>query len=130
MIKKTIRTMVLVFVTTYLGYCVFHFLSNDVHPTYVDCGKVISKSADEIVIKYGTKSELYLNIQFDKTGFKSIECDPTTYFSKKVGERVCFNLHKQTNTFYEMNGLIGFITLLGLASLLLFLFVAYLFNLE
>lgn len=101
-LKHIIAFSIVGIVVLFLLYCLFYFLFTDLKATkYLDCGKVISKSNDEIPIKYGTKTQLYLNVQFDKTGFKSVLCDPTTYFKYKVGENVCFNLYdKKENRWY------------------------------
>lgn len=65
---------------------------------YKDCGKIVSKSNDEITIKHGTRTELYLNIQFEKDGFKSIEVEPTSYFKHKINDIVCYTFIKHENT--------------------------------
>lgn len=86
-----------------LGYFIFsgcYFLLAEHRPTYSDCGIIISKSNDEVAIKHGTRTELYLNIQFEQSGFRSIETEPTTYFQFQKGERVCFNLKKKMPTYH------------------------------
>jgi hypothetical protein len=91
-LKNIVRVIVLLPLTLYCIYSVGYFITQEASPTFVDCGRLISKSNDEVAIKHGTKTELYLNIQFEKSGFKSIPATPTTYFSKHKGDYVCFNL--------------------------------------
>lgn len=125
-IKNILRVITLLPLLIYLIYCSYHVITNEIRPTYVDCGIVVSKSSDEVAIKYGTETELYLNVQFNKSGFRSIECDPTTYFSKKIGQDVCFNLSKDMSTWYEVNYLVGLCVLVVLGVTALVCFIIYL----
>lgn len=125
--KKIIRIITLVPLSLYLIYCCYTLIVNKGQtPTYVDCGRVVSKSTDEIVIKHGTQTELYLNVQFNKNGFRSIECEPTTYFSKKVGDNVCFTFNTNDRPCMRFNMFIGFATLVISFIIGVGCFVAYL----
>lgn len=126
-LKNLIRLIVLIPLSIYLLYCCYHFFTYPETQTYLDCGKVISKSNDEVTIKYGSKTELYLNVQFNKSGFQSVKCEPTTYFSKKVGDNVCFNLNKPVYFWHFLNYNIGFVVICTLIISLIILLVIYLF---
>lgn len=123
-LKNTIRVITLIPLMVYLTYCSYHFIANDTRPSYLDCGKVVSKSSDEVAIKYGVKTELYLNIQFNKSGFRSVECSPTTYFSKQIGDNVCFNLDEYKGFWYNFNSLVGccVLVILGVATFVWFIY--------
>jgi hypothetical protein len=113
---------------SYGSYCVYYVLSNNAHPEYKDCGVVKSKSNDEVSIKHGSRTELYLNVEFEKTGFKSVLVDPTTYFSNDVGDYVCFNLDEKFNVWHGINFLMGaFIMVVG-ALFLVVMFFIYIFS--
>ena len=60
--------------------------------TYKDCGKIKNK----IVVPGGYKrsGKTFLGVQFQKTGFKAVQVDETTYLKYEVGDSVCFNLQK------------------------------------
>jgi hypothetical protein len=125
--KKVIGWIILTPILSFLGYSVCYLLMNDTNPTYVDCGVVKSKSSSEVSIKHGSETELYLNIDFDKSGFISKKTAPTTYFSNSVGDRVCFDI-KETTTFnHRLLSTIGFIMcgLLFLLSVVLFLMLIF-----
>lgn len=124
--KKIISIIILVPLAIYLIYCSYHFITNKINPTFLDCGKIVSKSSDEVAIKRGVRTELYLNIEFKKSGFKSIECEPTTYFSKKIGENVCFHLRQKTDTHYDLSNMIGCVVLVISGFILLVLLICYL----
>lgn len=126
--KNIVRLLILVPLSIYLIFCTYFFFTHSFNPTYEDCGKVISKSSDEISIKHGTRTELYLNIQFNKTGFKSVECEPTTYFSKNIGDNVCFDLNKDFNRWYSIKMFTGYITLIILGTIGLIILILYLFS--
>ena len=66
-IKKIIQLTTLTISLMYFTYCIFHFIFHEQNPKYLDCGNVISKSSDEITIKYGINTKLYLNIQFNRS---------------------------------------------------------------
>lgn len=59
--RNIVRFLTLIPLSLYLIFCCYHFI-NESRPTYLDCGKVISRSNDEVRIKSGTQTELYLNI--------------------------------------------------------------------
>jgi len=106
-LKKILRYIVTIGLMSYGSYCVYYVLSNNAHPEYKDCGVVKSKSNDEVSIKHGSRTELYLNVEFEKTGFKSVLVDPTTYFKNDVGDYVCFNLDEKVNYWHRINYLAG-----------------------
>lgn len=56
------------------------------------CGTVIKKSDEEVTIKHGTRTELYLIVNFNGIGIKSINVETNTYFTKNKGDEVCFKL--------------------------------------
>lgn len=60
-----------------------------------DCGIVKGHSSEEIIIKNGTITELYLTIQFEKQGFIAQEVSPTLYFKYKNGDRICLKISKK-----------------------------------
>jgi hypothetical protein len=78
-------------VTNWFGY---EWFSNEINgykeTTY--CGKVIDTSTKEEAIKHGTRTDMYLTADFEKIGVRSIQVSPTTYYTKKPGEIVCFDL--------------------------------------
>ena len=68
-------------------------ISEGIYPeTYKDCGKIKNK----IVVPGGYKrsGETFLGVQFEKTRFKAVQVDETTYLKYEVGDFVCFNLQK------------------------------------
>lgn len=124
-LKKIVMFLTLCPLTLYLLYCFCHFVLTKSHPIYLDCGKIVSKSSDEVAIKSGSRTKLYLNVQFEKSGFRSIECNPTTYFSKNVGERSCFYLDKNMGEKYHLNNFIGMFVAMILLILAFMLLVNY-----
>lgn len=125
-IKRIIRILTATLILAFCVYCLGFFILNPLNPEYLDCGKVISKSSDEIAIKHGSRTELYLNVQFNKTGFKSVECTPTTYFGTKVGESVCFNLSEEVSPWFKFKMLIAMGTIGVLCIIFLIWFITYL----
>ena len=109
----------------YALYSIYFSLSNTVHPVYEDCGIIVSKSTDEVAIKRGVSTELYLNINFHKSGFRSIEVGPTTYFKYKVGQSVCFDLDKSVSTTYKILMLSGLVSICILALIAVIAFFFY-----
>lgn len=125
-IKNIVRFIVIAPISLYLLYCVEHFIFTPIHPKYTDCGKIISKSNDEVAIKHGNRTELYLNIQFNKSGFKSIKVNPTTYFKNKVGETICFDLDIDISLWYFICNMLGLFVICMLALILIVQLAIYL----
>lgn len=107
--KNKIRIFCYTLIGLYVIYSIFFIITNPLRPKYKDCGEIISKSTDEVVIKHGTSTELYLNIKFNNSGFKSIYVEPTTYFKHKKGDIICFNLQKEMSVCYDIIMFSGYI---------------------
>lgn len=127
-LKKILRYIVTIGLMSYGSYCVYYVLVNDMHPEYKDCGVVRSKSNDEVSIKHGSRTELYLNVEFEKTGFKSVLVDPTTYFKNDVGNYVCFNLDEKVTIMHMINFTTGAIIFLVCGLGLIVMFFIYIFS--
>jgi hypothetical protein len=126
---KNILRIILGSVTAiFLTYCTVIFFINPETARFTDCGKIISKSSDEVAIKHGTQTELYLNIQFEKSGFKAINVAPTDYFHYKKGENICFDLAEEDQIFGRLTWIIGAINLVLGGFIILFAFLNYLFT--
>lgn len=126
--KNIIRILLGIPFAILLIYSSVFFITHKERPTFLDCGVIESKSNDEVAIKHGTRTELYLNINFEKSGFKSIEVSPTTYFKNQRGERVCFNIDEKVSAWYRVRMIIGLFTLFMVAFTLGFLLICYLFQ--
>ena len=129
-ILNFIRLLFLCIIGSYLIYASYIFLTKPTHPTYLDCGVVMSKSSDEIAIKNGSRTDLYLNIQFEKSGFKSINTVPTTYFGTKVGQKVCFDLNANETAFDFWTKVTGLTVLFLLSVIGFVLFIVFLVSWE
>ena len=112
-IKIVLRILIIASISLYVLRGVKILISGDFHKTFQDCGVVVSKSADEIRIKHGHRTELYLNVQFEKQGFVSKSVTPTTYFKHYKGDRVCFDCMYEVNKFDELNVFLS-VTAIGL----------------
>ena len=87
----TIVSVILILIGYFTGFLFIKAaIYNEEEQTY--CGTIVYKSADEVTIKYGTKTELYLGFKNDKIGTRAILVTPHTYLSTEVGENVCFDL--------------------------------------
>ncbi len=87
-VRNGIIYVLIAFVLFAMGYaCSFLYEINKQEKT--ECGTIVSKSNDEVAIKHGSSTRLYLNIQYQDR-FESQEVNPTTYFKFKKGDTVCF----------------------------------------
>lgn len=88
--KRTAISIIgILFIFTGIGFSI----REGVYPeTYKDCGKIKNK----LVVPGGYKSsgKTFMGVQFQKTGFKSVQVDETTYLKYEPGDSVCFNLTK------------------------------------
>ena len=71
--RLMLRESLIVIFCIFIGYCIATYVNNDFEPTITErhCGIIISKSNDEVAIKHGSRTQLFLNIQFNKKGFES-----------------------------------------------------------
>jgi hypothetical protein len=118
-----VRTSILLVLSLFVFKSMYVFTAYKQYNEHLDTGTVISRSADDVVIKHGTSTELYLNIKFDKSGFRSMNVAPTTYFKFEKGSRVSFNLKDITEEgnsvyfimgafFYFIAGIVGLVMLI------------------
>jgi hypothetical protein len=126
--KNILRIITLTIVIVIYAIGIFNGIDEYQNGTYQDCGTIISKSQDEVTIKYGSRTELYLNVKFINSGFKSILVDPTTYFKNKIGNNICFQLNKENTTLFKISVVFSFfVTLMCLITLFL-VFIYYLID--
>ncbi len=126
--KNVIKIILAITLFCYLCYCVTYFTQHSLIENYQDCGIIRSKSTDEIAIKHGTHTELYLNIEFRKNGFRSMSVSPTTYFKHNRGESVCFDFQNRHSISHDIKWLVGLLTIIISIIILLVLFFKWLFN--
>jgi hypothetical protein len=131
-IKNIVRAVVLIPTLMLVFYCVHYSIKHSILKpmltTYKDCGIIKSKGNDEVSIKHRTRTDLYLNVQFDKTGFKSILVEPTLYFYYKIGDRACFELHNEVNKQHVTIIVIGWVIMIILGIILLACLFTYIFT--
>ena len=128
-LRNMIRIIVLVPLAIFFMYCIYFTLSGERGKTYKDCGTIVSK--EQLIGASGKHltTNVYLNIQFEKSGFKSIPTSVTDYFQRKEGERVCYDIDYERELKDEIFFLIGLILITVIIVLLLFLLIFYLFDL-
>lgn len=131
-IRLILGLIILFILLRYAIICVSYFISTPQHIYYKDCGVIKSKSTDEVAIKHGTSTELYLNVQFEKTGFIAMEVGPTTYFKFQKGNKVCFDLEdeKTKNNKHVIKHMAGLIILIIGGIVLLCYFIGWVFNIK
>lgn len=111
--KKIFKYAAIVLTVAICAFCAIYFIDNVERREVRDCGIVESKSSDEVSIKSGSQTQLYLNVRFKNAGFKSILCTPTTYFAKKKGDSVCFMLADPKHNPNNVIMFIGLIVIVG-----------------
>lgn len=122
-----IRLILVSIILAYLTFCTILFSELGLHPTKRECGIVKSKFNEEISIKHGTKTELYLMMQF-KTFEKAIEVDVLTYSKAKVNDTLCFNIPIELSNFYHISlflGLLVTIIMTLIMAVIIIMFILY-----
>lgn len=130
LIRYAILTIFGIAMFVFSTYSAIYFIKTPHIERTSQVGTVISKSQDEVTIKNGTRTELYLNIQFDNVGFKSIEVEPTTYFGSEVGERVSFGLIKEKTGWQLAKFMWGFLIVAVAIISIIIIFIKWLFDFE
>lgn len=128
LIRYVILTVFGIAMFVFSIYSAIYFIKTPHIERTSQVGTVISKSQDEVTIKHGTQTELYLNIQFDNVGFKSIEVEPTTYFGSAVGERVSFGLIKEKSGWQFAKFIWGFLIVAVAIITIITIFIRWLFK--
>lgn len=113
----------------YGGKFLIYINSNN---TETKCGVVTSGFEKNRNYKSQTYRDLYMGVKYDDGTFEALEVSPTTYLSKTVGDRVCF----ETKTKYEKNWLEEGLSIFGMGLVvmevfaLLILFIRWAFNIQ
>lgn len=111
-LKFLVKSTIILSIAFFVIKSMYIFTVNKQYNVHTDSGTIISRSTDEVAIKHGSSTELYLNIKFDKSGFRAIKVEPTTYFKFKKGDRVSFILKdttKEGSTLYFFAGLVFYV---------------------
>jgi hypothetical protein len=110
-------------ITNWFGY---QFFSDDINgKSRIEyCGRVIDTSTKEEAIKYGTRTDMYLTADFEKIGVRSIQVSPTTYYTKKPGDIVCFYLSNREAGIPEDPLKIFYVTCMVIGGILDFIAVS------
>lgn len=129
MVKNIIRTITLTIIAIVAIFSISYTLTHEARPEIEDCGEIVSKSDDEVRIKHGYRTNLYLNVQFEKNGFKSMQVNPTTYFKYQKGQRVCFDLYDESTPEYNwIICLLGYAFIILICAVAAFSFIYYLID--
>lgn len=104
-LRKILKYSIYIIISIYYLYSGYYVYTHPFHTYTKECGRIISKSNDEVSIKHGSRTDLYLNVQFDNR-FESVLVDPTTYFGNNRGENICFNFTDKTTFKHFWNYLI------------------------
>jgi len=120
--KSIAKVIILFLISSYLLYCCFYTIIKEARPTYVDSGKIVSKSSEVVLIKSMT-TLYYFDVDFTKKGTESIRVDEDTYFKFKVGDTITYELPYPQTQHHFITWIIGATTLI----LLLILFIMYIF---
>ncbi len=127
--KQIIKYLLLLIILSIPSYCIYRYEVDKPFTKYMYFGTILKHSSDEVSIKHGTRTELYLLIRFDSLYItKAIEVSPTTYLDNKDGDKVCFSLQKQTlypksHTGYAFFGMILEIIIGSIIIILLLYFL-------
>jgi len=128
--KLTFKILLGIALAYYSIMLSYYYITNEFTPKYQDCGVVVSNGVSEIPVKRGSYTDFYLNIQFEKAGFKSIDVSRATWYSTKVNEHVCFNLPIAMPESHHIKFMGGCIILFALGIILVMGFIFWLFNIE
>jgi len=109
----------------FFTYSIYYSYTHKLKDTYLDCGMIRSKSGEEIAIRHGVKTILLLNIDFNKTGFKSIEVDYTTYFKYLKGQNICFNLEKEQTIIHLIFFVVSYVVQTFIVLVLIYYLLRY-----
>lgn len=79
----------------------------DSRKTELNCGTVVNVLPGARETKHRLVDELYLGVKFDNGVFKAVEVSPTTYMSKTIGDRVCFEISLSPRQYHSVKSLFG-----------------------
>lgn len=86
----------------FFAYCFYFY--KIISPTkYLDCGIILKKSTEEVNIKNGSKTELYLLCEFEKNGVIAKRADITTYLKYNKGDNICFSFYNKIDDNINFN---------------------------
>lgn len=98
--------------------------------TELNCGTVVNVLPGARETKHRLVDELYLGVKFDNGVFKAVEVSPTTYMSKTIGDRVCFEISlspKHNQKFKSFLGDVFILVMIGVLIIGIFLGIINLF---
>ena len=117
-IKYLFKLVFVFIIILYSVHSLIYVYIKGVEPKFLDCGTIVSKANNEIAIKNGLSTELYLNIEFEKSGFRSVKVNHTAYFKNNIGQHVCFYLNEEVNSQHIITCITALITIMFIALIL------------
>lgn len=125
--EKCIRLGLISLLLACLIYCTIIAIAFPINPKKQYCGTVIKKFNEEVHIKHGSRTDLYLIVQFK--GFqKAVNVDILTYGNSTINKNICFQLEEKVSNWFRLGQGIGFLVLLVIGSTVIILFVSFIFN--
>ena len=106
------------------GYTVRYSTFLDKSKTELNCGTVVNVLLGARETNHRLVDELYLGVKFDNGVFKAVEVSPTTYMSKTIGDKVCFEISLSPQQKYDLKSLSGDLFLGVIISVLIIGIVA------
>lgn len=126
---KVLVIMVLIALGLFLNYSGYKMISSST--TYeTKCGVVTAGLEKNRTYKSQVHRDLYMGVQFDNGTFQAMDVSPTTYMSKKVGDRVCFDSKVESNeSVYVIGaGALGCVVIFLEVCFLLIWFLSWVFK--
>ena len=111
--KNTKQKAQVITIVVLLAVCAISWVyigTTDAFPTQTECGTVLGRPSFEHVHKRSTSVSFYLLVQFDKTGFKTVDCDRDTYHKFDRGNRICFDLPKEPSVTHKILVVWGYVS--------------------
>lgn len=93
-----------------------------------DCGTLYMKSYEDIVIKHGTRTELYLIVETKNQGLRSKEVGITEYMTTEIGDLVCMDIYVNQGDYHEVYMIIGAFFMVAIVIVALGSFLYWLFD--
>jgi hypothetical protein len=112
-IKQKFWTSLGIIFTIFINYYGYReLISNiDQNKEKVYCGTTQGIETQLKSVKYGTRTDYYVLVNFDQIGTRLVDVNSETFYTTKPGERICFNL---SNRFVYGNKKTTFMGITGL----------------
>jgi hypothetical protein len=123
--KKLLRYLLYITLFIYFIYGLYNLFF--LKTAYTDCGSIRNKEILPVYHKNSGRNQFMMGVDF-KSGYQVLNVTPTTYYSKNIGENICFDLDIKRSWYQTISWVHAVLGLIFIGYWCILFFLNYIFG--